>query len=221
MPVDEHYVPAAGRTWLTNLYDPAMALTMRERSFRPALIAAVLAEPRPRVVLDVGCGTGTLCRGLADADSAVQILGVDGDEKVLALARAKASPFGERVRFSKALAGSLPVENASVDVAVMSLLLHHLASSAKLQALRELRRVLAPAGRLVVADWGQPHDPLMRAAFLPLRVLDGFQNTRDHARGRLPSLVAQAGFRDVRVRQRWRTVWGTLEAITADTERVA
>jgi hypothetical protein len=29
----ERYVPAAGRAWLTALYDPVMALTMRERAF--------------------------------------------------------------------------------------------------------------------------------------------------------------------------------------------
>ena len=52
MPTEQRYVPAAGRAWLTALYDPLMALTMRERAFRPALIAAVLAEPAV-------CGTGS------------------------------------------------------------------------------------------------------------------------------------------------------------------
>lgn len=37
MPTEERYVPAAGRGWLTRLYDPAMALTMRERVWRPVL----------------------------------------------------------------------------------------------------------------------------------------------------------------------------------------
>lgn len=61
-------MPAAGRAWLTALYDPLMALTMRERAFRPALIAAVLADPLPGVVLDVGCGTGTFTVQLAEAE---------------------------------------------------------------------------------------------------------------------------------------------------------
>jgi hypothetical protein len=77
--------------------------------------------------------------------------------------------------------------------------------------------VLTPAGRLVIADWGQPQDPLTRAGFFMLRLLDGFANTADHAAGRLSSLVAQAGFANVRVGQHWRTMWGSLEIITAET----
>jgi ubiquinone/menaquinone biosynthesis C-methylase UbiE len=202
MPTEQRYVSAAGRAWLTALYDPLMALTMRVRAFRPA----VLAEPRPSVVLDLGCGTGTLARQLAEADPSLRVLGIDSDEEVLALARKKVARFGERVRFSKSLADALPVEDASVDVVIASLLLHHLASAAKLDALREAHRVLTPAGRLVIADWGQPPDPLTRAGFLTLRLLDGFANTADHAAGRLPSLVTQAGFANVRVGQRWRTI---------------
>jgi len=217
MPTDERYVPAAGRSWLTALYDPLMALTMRERTFRPALVAAVLSDPRPGVVLDLGCGTGTFAGQLAEADPSVQVLGVDGDEDVLARAREKVTRFGEHVRFSKGLVGSLPIEDASVDVVVASLLLHHLSPTAKLVALREAHRVLIPAGRLVIADWGQAQDSLTAAGFFMLRLLDGFENTADHAAGRLPSLIALAGFSNVSVAQQWRTAWGSLQLITAET----
>lgn len=215
MRTDERYVPAAGRRWLTALYDPLMALTMRERAFRPALVAAVLADPHPRVVLDMGCGTGSFAGRLAEADPSVQVLGIDGDDAVLALARRRCARFGERVRFSKGLAGELPIEDASVEVVVASLLLHHLSPGAKLGGLGEARRVLIPAGRLVVVDWGRPHDPLTHAGFFALRLLDGFANTADHVAGRLPSLLARSGFGDVNVDQRWRTPWGSLELITA------
>jgi hypothetical protein len=88
---------------------------------------------------------------------------------------------------------------------------------AKLRSLAEARGVLRLGERLVIADWGAPHDPLMRAAFFVLQLLDGFQTTREHAAGRLPSLVAQAGFSRVSVGARWRTLWGSLELITAET----
>jgi len=49
-----------------------------------------------------------------------------------------------------------------------------------------------------------------------LRVLDGFEGTRDHAGGRLPSMIAQAGFEEPSLRRRVPTVWGTLELLAAE-----
>ncbi len=214
MQADRSYVPAAGRAGLTRLYDPVMALTMRERAFRPALIAAVLAHT-PTVVLDVGCGTGKLAGRLAAAAPETRVIGIDGDEQVLALGAARVAGFGERVRLLAGLADELPLADSSVDVVVASLLLHHLPPSAKLAALAQARRVLTPGGRLVIADWGPPHDPVMRAAFFALQLLDGFANTRDHAAGAIPALIVKAGFAEVALEQRWRTVWGSLEMLSA------
>ncbi|HLB20856.1 MAG TPA: class I SAM-dependent methyltransferase [Solirubrobacteraceae bacterium] len=181
----------------------------------------MLAGSHSRVVLDMGCGTGSVPSRLAEADPSVRVLGVDGDEAVLALAREKCARFGERVRFTKSLAGELPVENGTVDVVVASLLLHHLSPADKQEALREAWRVLVPAGRLVIADWGRPRDPMTHVGFFMLRLLDGFANTADHAAGRLPSLLVRADFGDVKVQQRWRTVWGSLELIVAERGEAA
>jgi ubiquinone/menaquinone biosynthesis C-methylase UbiE len=207
------YVPAAGRARLTALYDPVMAVTMRERAFRSALVAAVLSGG-PRTVVDVGCGTGTLAAMLAHADPGVEIQAIDGDQAVLELAREKTSSFAERIHLTRGLADGLPIESSSADVFTASLLLHHLTPGAKRAALAEALRVLRPGGRIVIADWGAPQGPFTRAGFLALQLLDGFENTRDHAAGRLPSLVEQAGFSGVTVEQRWRTVWGSLELIS-------
>jgi len=97
----------------------------------------------------------------------------------------------------------------------MSLLLHHLGPDAKRSALADARRVLRPGGRLHVADWGRPHDPIMRGAFFVLQAIDGFANTRDHAAGRLPAMIAAAGFADVTSYARLRTAFGTLELLDA------
>jgi len=207
-------VPAAGHALLTRLYDPIVAVTMRERHFR-SLVAQRLdaALPEGGTVVDVGCGTGTFAIEMAALRLDAAVIGVDGDEEVLAIARAK--PSADRVDWRDGLAGELPLEDGSADAASMSLLLHHLQPSAKDSALSDVRRVLRPGGTLHVADWGRPRDPVMRAAFGVLRLIDGVSNTRDHAAGRLPTIIVGAGFRDVTTYARLRTAWGSLELIAA------
>lgn len=208
------YVPAAGRRAFERLYDPAIALTVRERTFRPALQRQVLAATASgATVADVGCGTGTFAARLAKEAPDRRVVGIDGDPGILERARGK--PGAERVDWRVGLADDLPLEDGEAGAVVMSLLLHHLVPEAKGRALAEAHRVLAPGGTLHVADWGRPHGPVMRGAFLLLQALDGFENTRDHAAGRLPGIVVAAGFADVTSTLRLRTPWGSLELLRA------
>jgi SAM-dependent methyltransferase len=211
---EDRYVSAAGRSALLRLYDPALALTTRERRFRSLLLERVVGGlPQGGTVVDVGCGTGTFAIALAAARPDATVMGIDGDRKALALARAK--PGAEHVTWQEGLAGDLTLPDDSADAVVMSLLLHHLQPNAKDVALADARRVLGPGGLLHVADWGRPHDPLMRGAFLMLQALDGFSNTRDHAAGRLPGIIAGAGLADVMTYARLRTAFGSLELLSA------
>ena len=66
-----------------------------------------------------------------------------------------------------------------------------------------------------IADWGRPSGPLLRLLFLSIRWLDGWENTRAHALGELPALIAASGFGDVGVGERFSTVFGTLELLSA------
>jgi ubiquinone/menaquinone biosynthesis C-methylase UbiE len=210
--VAERYVPAAGRPAFTRLYDTVVALTMREATFRGRLRAEVRDGLAPdAAVVDVGCGTGTLAIALA-ADGA-EVIGVDGDPEVLALAHAK--PGAETVQWRKGLATALPLPGASADRVVMSLLLHHLDAGAKRTALAEALRVLRPGGRLHVADWGRPRDAVMRAAALALQRVDGPDGLRENLEGAIPALLADAGFTAVAVHDRLRTAWGSLELLSA------
>jgi ubiquinone/menaquinone biosynthesis C-methylase UbiE len=214
--VAERYVPAAGRPAFTRLYDTVVALTMREATFRGRLSAQVLAGlPRGATVVDVGCGTGTQAIVLAMTAElyGAALIGVDGDPK--ALARARAKPWADRVEWRNGLATGLPVPSESVDRVVMSLLLHHLDAAEKRTALAQAIRVLRPGGRLHVADWGRPRDPLMRAAAWALQRLDGAEGLREHLEGAVPVLLADAGFVAVAVHDRLRTAWGSLELLSA------
>lgn len=206
------FVPATGRARIAALYDPVVGLTMRERRFRGAVLDAALAGSQPARILDLGCGTGTLAVGLARQAS---VVGIDADPAMIERTRRRARDTKVELELHEARADELPFADHSFDRVVSSLLLHHLAAAPRRRALSECRRVLKPAGRLVVADWGAPRDVVMRVAFLGLRLLDGFANTADHAAGRLPGLIADAGFADVRTTTRLRTAWGSLEIIEA------
>jgi ubiquinone/menaquinone biosynthesis C-methylase UbiE len=209
---DANFVPAAGRRSLMALYDPVVALTMRERTFRSRLVAQVAAG-EPAAVLELGCGTGSLIQRLARALPTASIIGIDPDGN--ALARAQVKLATSRVKLRVGTAAELPMQDQTFDRVVVSLMLHHLTTAEKRAALAEMHRVLRPGGRVHIADWGAPQDLAMQCAFFALRVLDGFERTRAHARGELRSLVEDAGFRDVECRDRLRTGWGTLELLSA------
>jgi ubiquinone/menaquinone biosynthesis C-methylase UbiE len=210
---EQRYVPAAGRALLTGLYDPVMALTMREGRWRPALLDEVAAKlPQGGTVVDVGAGTGSFAITLSAARPDSSVLAVDGDPDVLDRARRKHG--ADAVEWRAGLAGQLPLEAEEADAVVMSLLLHHLVPEAKQTALTDAYRALRPAGWLHVADWGRPLGAFPRAGFMALRVLDGLDGTRDHAAGRLPSVIAAAGFDDPSVWMRLSTAWGTLELLS-------
>ncbi len=156
------------------------------------------------------CGTGTLAIALAARGA--EVVAVDGDPEALSLARAKAG--ADAVQWRKGIATALPLPGSSADRVVMSLLLHHLGADAKRAALAEAVRVLRPGGRLHVADWGRPRDPLMRGAAAALQRLDGADGLAEHLEGRLPGLLADAGLTAVAVHGRLRTGWGSLELLS-------
>jgi ubiquinone/menaquinone biosynthesis C-methylase UbiE len=206
------YVPAAGHPALTRLYDPLLRITMREGAWRPRLVDQV-AEGDPASVLEVGCGTGTLTLALAEALPAAEVAGLDGDPEALGIARAKEG--AGRIRWLEGMAQELPMATDSADRVVVSLLLHHLVPAAKREALAEIRRVLRPGGRLHVADFGPPGDPLMATAFRVLQLFDGREPTRDHAAGLLPDYLEEAGLGPVATMGRLRTASGRLELLAA------
>lgn len=209
------YVPGAGFHWLTPLYDLLVALTCRDRTVKGRLVAAADQRPGQRV-LDLGCGTGNLALRVKRSSPGVTVSGVDADPRMLRTAAAKAMRAGVDVTFAQGFAESLPFPDGAFDRVVSSLFFHHLTGRQKASAIREAARVLVPGGQLHVADWGRPAGPLMSLLFLGVRLLDGFGNTDAHARGELPSLIEGNGFSAVRVGERFSTVFGTLEIISAE-----
>ena len=100
-------------------------------------------------VLDVGCGTGVLAReATARVGSSGRVTGLDRDEGMLAVAQ-RIEPDAE---WRRGDAIDLPFDDESFDVVVSQFSLMYF--SDRIAALQEMKRVLAPEGRLAVAVWG-------------------------------------------------------------------
>jgi ubiquinone/menaquinone biosynthesis C-methylase UbiE len=212
--MSNEFVPALRFSVLTRLYDRVIAATMEEDAHRRALLAQAGLRPGHRV-LDLGCGTGTFALLAKTSIPGATVIGLDADEEALELARAKAHAQRVDVSFHRGLAEEVPFDDASFDRVTSMLFFHHLTRAKKLRTFERVRRILRHGGELHVADWGRPHDRIMRGAFLAVRVLDGFETTADSVDGALPTLMAHAGFLDAVETQRERTMFGTLSMYRA------
>ena len=99
--------------------------------------------------LDVACGPGLLAQALAPVVGS--FVGVDVTAAMIDKARQIASEAKlHNARFEVADAGALPFPDASFELVVTRLALHHMADPAR--ALAEMTRVLTPGGQLGIFD---------------------------------------------------------------------
>lgn len=212
------FVPALRFASLTGIYDPVIRATTREDTWRTRLVEGLDVEAGQQV-LDLACGTGTLAVMIAKRYWDVGVAGIDADPEILQRARTKAKEARAGVAFDEAFSTDLPYPDQSFDRVVSSLFFHHLTTRDKARTLAEVRRVLRPGGELHVADWTKPSDPVMKALFLPVRLLDGFEVTQVNADGELPRMFERAGLGVTTEHDRLRTGFGSLALWTARVPR--
>lgn len=109
----------------------------------------MLAEWKPRRVLDIATGTGDLALDIMRGLPGVEVLGTDFCEPMLEIARRRGL---RETLVADAL--HLPLEDAQFDAATVAFGLRNMADYA--EALREFRRVLRPGGHLLVLELGIP-----------------------------------------------------------------
>jgi ubiquinone/menaquinone biosynthesis C-methylase UbiE len=207
------FVPALGVDWLTPFYD-AVARLLGDRAVKQRLIEQAAIAPG-QDVLDLGAGTGTLALMVKQYCPEARVSGVDIDPRILGIARSKAAAAGVDVRFVEGPATDPPFAGGSFDRVLTTLVLHHLTTAQKREALAAVRRLLRAGGELHVADWGKPQNALMRLAAMSFRLFDGAATTAANLAGELPALIADAGFVDVRETEHRMTPFGTLTFLRA------
>lgn len=113
-----------------------------------------LDAPKDAAWLDLGCGTGALTQTILARGNPRSIVAIDQSAGFVAHARAAISDEHVRMRFEVADAQSIPLPDASVDVAASALVLNFVPD--RVQALREMKRVTKPDGLLSFYVWDYP-----------------------------------------------------------------
>lgn len=131
----------------------ALDLVMQQRQMQKYR-RALVPEARGRV-LEVGVGSGLNLPLYAAGVSAV--IGLDPSERLLGMARRRATKTDVPVDLMQGSAAEIPLENGSVDTLVMTWTLCSLPEP--LAALREMRRVLKPGGALLFVEHGLSPEP--------------------------------------------------------------
>ncbi len=157
-------------------------------------------------LLDVGCGSGAAVREAARvAGSAV---GLDLSPGMIARARELATGIDNAEFHVRDVSDRLPFDDGRFAGVLSRTAFHHFARP--METLAEMARVLAPGGRLVIAD-ANADDPVVRAADLLLRVLQ-----RSHVGFCRPSRLVEdtraLGLRDCTVATIWRGRYAIVRA---------
>ena len=139
-----------------DLLAPIMTLGLERRFHR--IVIKRLALHGDEQVLDLGCGTGTLTRDIANAladKTFSRCTGLDAAEKMIYIAKRKAVKI-PNIHFDAALAENLPYPDRIFDAAVSTFFFHHIHFELKTNVLAEVARVLKPGGRLLIVDVDVP-----------------------------------------------------------------
>lgn len=152
----QDYFQTVARSWdsIRSLYVPQAQVEEK--------LLDIVGEQRLDDLLDIGTGTGRILEILADRVE--RGVGVDLSSPMLAVARSNIERCGlANIHFRHGDMYQLPIEDMSVDLAVLHMVLHY--SDDPCEAIREAGRVLRPGGRLAVIDFAAHTEETLREEF--------------------------------------------------------
>ncbi|WP_462323872.1 class I SAM-dependent methyltransferase [Desulfoplanes sp.] len=148
-----------------------------------------------KTVVDLCCGTGALARRLADKGA--MVTGVDLSRDMLKQAHARNHPNLTFIRKNAAWT-SLPTDN--FDLAVISMALHEKPAPLRGAIIAEARRLISPAGHILLVDYTRPTTLIGRSARSFAALIERLAGKEHHAHyrsfiaaGGLDHLIAQTG----------------------------
>lgn len=149
----------------------------------PDYLAELLARvPAELAVAELGIGTGGLLPHLADRCR--RLIGIDHSAAMLQEAGRRLAASGQECELRLGELAHLPLADAEVDLVLMNMVLHHIPQPQ--DVLREVRRVLTGAGRVVIADLQRHQHDAVRATMADVWL--GFEEVE------LEAWLTDAGF---------------------------
>ncbi len=191
-------------------YDAHMRRDIEGASGFYAYTASLLPPAGGSRVLDLGCGTGLELEEYFALNPGAAVTGIDLSEAMLNVLKAK---FPDKnLTLIRASYFDVPLGSGRYDAAVSVESLHHFPAEMKARLYGKLHSALAGNGVFVLTDYFAESEEIEREYFQNLAALKKEQGLSDDAFYHYDTpltvehemdILRQAGFRDVRIMERW------------------
>ena len=138
-------------SFFSDVLQATRAQLLEQARREPAQVFGPLELRAGLRVLDVGCGTGEYVRVMAPLVAPGGVVGIDLSAALIDRARQLSGDAGPNLSFRVGDAYELPFPDGSFDRVICTQVLLHLADPWR--AVQEMRRILAPGGRLSIGEW--------------------------------------------------------------------